>query len=303
MPNSSKNMPHSISLPNNMITPYTNDPLLHLLPPVRRTREYWIYTTDDKRILDLYQDNGRAIFGHRPHRLTRTLKQRLEQGLYDSLPSKYERQLITYARPLYPHHPHIFIYATWDRAIHAIKHAHAQIEPSFTLNIGDPACEDTADYPVALARPLLPLPNTPILLPVLPFPGGFAPQLVCIPQTAEQIAHAMPANDIISPVLLCGAIQSLKNIRIGYRFKNLNRSDIIDPAKEQFNLPLWKRRGLYLTPQCPHAHYAAIFKRFLSGAILINPTPHVSILPARMMRAEYRRFIEISTEFSALAGE
>ena len=43
------------------------------VPIIRRAREYHLYSVTGKRYLDLWQNGGQALLGHRPGRLTTTL--------------------------------------------------------------------------------------------------------------------------------------------------------------------------------------------------------------------------------------
>ena len=57
------------------------------IPPVRRARDYHIYDESGRRYLDFYQDGGRAVLGHRPPNVAKTLKNVLAiaAGIADGL--------------------------------------------------------------------------------------------------------------------------------------------------------------------------------------------------------------------------
>lgn len=61
--------------------------LLSLLPRVRRARGYRLYTPDGRRLIDCYQDAGRAILGHRAAGLIRDTKAVIERGCLVPFPS------------------------------------------------------------------------------------------------------------------------------------------------------------------------------------------------------------------------
>ncbi|TVQ20331.1 MAG: hypothetical protein EA382_15205 [Spirochaetaceae bacterium] len=61
--------------------------LLTLLPRIRRARGYRLYTPDGRRLIDCYQDAGRAILGHRAAGLIRDTKAVIERGCLVPLPS------------------------------------------------------------------------------------------------------------------------------------------------------------------------------------------------------------------------
>lgn len=73
---------------------------LRLLPVIRRARDYHLYDASGRRILDLYQDNGRAWLGHRPEGVSLQIKNTLARGVYAPFPSAEEGKMIKAAKTL-----------------------------------------------------------------------------------------------------------------------------------------------------------------------------------------------------------
>ncbi|MDR3145398.1 MAG: hypothetical protein LBU21_03905, partial [Treponema sp.] len=68
--------------------------LLRLLPRIRRARDFRLYTEDGKRLVDLWQDGGRALLGHTPPALFREIKNTAARGLAAPLPGFHEARLL-----------------------------------------------------------------------------------------------------------------------------------------------------------------------------------------------------------------
>lgn len=54
---------------------------------VKRARRYYLYDTRGQRLIDCCLTNGNAIFGHNPSKLAITLKQAINKGVWDTLPT------------------------------------------------------------------------------------------------------------------------------------------------------------------------------------------------------------------------
>jgi hypothetical protein len=60
---------------------------MNLVPQIRRARGYRLYAGNERRILDCYQEGGRALLGHRPGKLIHDTKNVLERGMLSAFPS------------------------------------------------------------------------------------------------------------------------------------------------------------------------------------------------------------------------
>lgn len=98
------------------------DPELHsLVPPIRRARGYRLYTEDGRRLLDMDQQGGCAILGHRPEHLLNRVKDVLSVGLSAALPSKHDWRAAQRLRALLPGYPHVSLHPTFAAACAALS--------------------------------------------------------------------------------------------------------------------------------------------------------------------------------------
>ncbi len=267
---------------------------LYKMPIMVRARGYRLYDLYGKRYLDLYQNNGRAILGHRPAGLLRTMKSTAARGLLSEYPSVYDGRLEKILKLMFPDYSVFLVYRNRERAYQAIASALGRfISPTA---IGDPAMEElSSDMPVTLWRPFLPETGftSRILLPIFPFPGSFAPEVVCVKEIST--ARAMPASDAVSPFLVDGLIKTLTQlIRItkgeGRRTSEFQRlCDMFD----------WKRRGPYLNTGLDSVAYSELCKKALSEGIILPPGEHLPvILPREFTDGELDGFTHFVREIS-----
>ena len=100
---------------------YAPDELLRRIGPVRRARGYRLYTGGGRRILDLYQDGGRAILGHGGGGIVTAFKSGLERGPNSPLPSVYTGRLQAAVGDLIPECRVIRVFSNSERALSAIS--------------------------------------------------------------------------------------------------------------------------------------------------------------------------------------
>jgi len=74
------------------------------MPLIRRARGYRLYDHRGRRYLDLWQNGGRSLLGHRPAGQTTLLKNLLSKGLAADLPSPYTGRLERALAALLPTH-------------------------------------------------------------------------------------------------------------------------------------------------------------------------------------------------------
>jgi len=270
----------------------TSQQPLFRMPIIVRARGYRLYDRYNKRYLDLYQNNGRAILGHRVDTLQRTLKSTVNRGLLAEYPSIYDGRLEKILKLMFTDYPNFRIYKNRERAMVAISHAVGKgIYPE---DIADPAMKTLSKQQrIAFWRPFLSdLPSQPrssehdegtapeqarpdFLLPILPFPGGFAPEVVCVKR--DSLAEKMPPSDMISPFLVDGTVKVLSKLikashginREGSEFQRL--IDVFE----------WNRRGPYINTGLDQVAYTELFKRALNEGILLPPSEKLPIIIPR----------------------
>ena len=261
------------------------------LPPIRRARDYHLYTEDGRRLLDLYLDDGAALFGHRPDLLGRELKSVLGRGLLGNLPSSYAARLRRALRRALPGHTWFGLAATVGDALELLRRQLA-IEALTPREVQDPVLDQAwLGAQVAWWRPLCDeqppggawLEIGPAaLVHRLPFAVGAGPVTVSTrrpgPAPAAGVAGAAAA---ISPVLLAGATFALQR---------LERTSGVRVAAAGGWPPLghgWRRSGIYVVADFPRHRYGAVWAAFLAAGVLLNPRyPGPSILPGTASAGE-----------------
>ncbi len=311
-----------------------------LLPPIRRARGFYLYDYDGNRYLDCWQNGGRALLGHSPRGLSTRLKNVLSTGLLAELPSvhgrRLERALLRLLGPDPGPDRRVYWYRDEERARRAVSAGFGADSP-VTHAFGRPydpavggvsargpaagpgagrggpvsgAAHAAAAVSVALWRPFLP-PRTaeaaeaasaPVLLPVLPFPGGFAPRVVAVASEGPEL----PESDPVSPLLLAGLERMV--LALGDDPRNdgslcwpepqlpQRKGKRRAPAWGELESALWHRRGPYLAWAADEDElgYDSVFRRFLEAGFVLSLCPdEPSIIPGWCAHGEFVRFLAV----------
>lgn len=260
-------------------------------PRIRRARGYRLYGIDGRRYLDLHQDGGRAILGHRGGRAVTAMKNALSEGLHSSLPSVYEARLIKALARAFPGCRSFRLFASESRALEALSRTlGAPFAPS---DIFDPAIgAPPGDRPrVARWRPFLPaecaawLDGAEALLPVLPLAVGEAPAAVCF---RDGQPPGCLESDALPGFLLAGVLAAFSVVLAGDGASGAAPGEGLRPVERVLDSSRsWARRGRYVRALFDAAAYPAIHRQFLQGGVLLGPShPGPSILPAECSPGE-----------------
>ena len=300
------------------------DRLLKLLPPIRRARDFRLYTEDGRRLVDLWQYGGAALLGHTPPGLLRTFKNTAARGLFAPLPGRLERRLLKALPGLFPGRAFRFYdsEASLFRALAAdvpvsagtSVSAGTAVSAAPPVSIPDPALPAWKPGLLSLWRPFLDLPGkaslagkdavpggilaaetgivlavpaVPLLVPVLPLPWTGAPRILAL-DTARIRDADFPPPDTISPVYLAAAARALYDLKAAVPFRGVSYTRINRALQKS----PWRRRGIYLTcKEAPDdAAYEALFRRFLEGGFLLPPARNLpAILPGILSPGEEAR--------------
>ena len=266
------------------------------LPLIKRARGYRLYDVRGNRIVDLYQNAGAALLGHRGIRLTHHLKNVISRGLIYDLPSVYQARVNREIRRRFPGFPDARVFTSRQDAVACLRTC-LSTDVSWE-EIKDPAKAESG--PVAYYRPFLPegyrsWESSQAVVPLFPFRVGQAPVLIC---TREDAAGKPPhaedssrAEEPVSPFLLAGLLRSIHDID---RFE-------APPwfGNEAFpEIPGWKKVGPYLLPRFPESEYPEVFRRFLKAGYLLSPHYHEpSILPGELSPGERQKMIRLFQRF------
>lgn len=298
-----------------MIT-MTHQSVLHNSPPfyahqsllltasVNRSRGYYLYCADGRRIFDMYLGNGRLFCGHKPFQITKKSKEAIDQGLLGDLPHRYHQQLLQRCERMFGQHRYFCFFPSLSMFISTLRRCPIArirsmrvVDPAYCHRHSTKAEGDDAQQSCFLAyyRVGLPIPSATILLPLLPTPHFNAAQLVCSKKRLSlsgQMRH-------VSAFDALGMIEALRELESGTmkRVYSDKRKDIVDPLVQRQHKALhcWRSNGHYLHARLSRTEYAKLHKALLEHNILINPNHRgVTLLPPQIPKKEYLKFVQIS---------
>ncbi len=280
------------------------------LPHIKRARGFRLYAPRDRRILDLYQDGGRSMLGHRPGKLIHDVKNALERGALSPFPSPegYRLKKIVAAlieqtmprrvcdEPLT--HEHVVLYPTIEAALDAIRGTGGPLrlwDPVAVIGGQAPGGEDgrpgdAEDREVWLWRPELPeavwsrrgaaQPEAVIVL--LPLPSIFSVVPVVVGEPPRQSVPPLP-----EPSLRAATLVTHMTLRLERREEPL--------------LAGFHAMGPYLTmadgDHIDEITYETRFLRFLERDILISPERCLpSVYPREMSEGEQKKLERAARE-------
>ena len=264
-------------------------------PEIRRARDYHLFDRNGVRYLDMSLNGGRALLGHRPAGLYTVLKNQMQKGVLAEAPSVYDRRLEKALLRLAGDAWKVRLYRSMERAVLAAG-----------LFLGNPLSEENIREPfsipggasrdkgssrsAAFLRPLsgADYSDFSVLFPVLPFPGGFAPQPVLF---VNNPASAGPEpGDAVSPLLTAGLVRVTEELQKTPEFPDIWKD---------WMLPGWTRRGCYCFPSPAPADYGRIFDRFLASGVLISPDPDRPTILPRIFSPGEKKLVERLCEETA----
>ncbi len=264
--------------------------LINLLPPIKRARGYRLYDYNQRVYLDLYQNGGRAILGHRAFRLTTVMKDVISRGTIFDLPSIYMKRLEQALCRRFPEFPYVYLAGSPDGALSiAALYLGREISSS---DICDPFERTKKRGDILKSYPFVKdaqaEEGVSVLMPVIPFAMGGSPAAVCFRHTPPE---GFPLSEVISPVILAGALRALHNMK-NYRQADWFKEDLLKGKGG------WLQRGIYITANFEESLYAEVFKSFLEGGALLNPGyPGPSILPAEASPGELKRMVDLFSKY------
>ena len=272
------------------------------LPQVARARGYHLYDRRRRRYLDMFLNDGRALLGHRPEALSAALKNVISLGLYAEYPSAWSGRAgktLELAKDLFgaPDHQ-VRVFRNEDRALAiAARWRGGEPDPAEPRDPVLPEAPPSGGPRIVLWRPLC-RPGIgsaeDIILPVLPFPGRWAPAVVLFPPSGP---GPVPPSDQVAAPLLEALIRAVHDAGKLSSWEDLG--GFCGPIPS-----LWRRNGPYLVPACTADRYPAIFSAFSAAGIILNPRFSApSILPINWSDGERKLFLRTSRELSEESDE
>jgi hypothetical protein len=218
----------------------------HVIPPIKRCREYHLYDYKGNRYLDMILDEGRALMGHKPGKTMLAIKNSLEKGLWTPYPSIYTHRLKKLLGTIFPHYSEFALFSNEERVALALD------SPLIDLPSWQPlGGEEDNSHQRLIITPLLPGIQTVIV--------------------ASQ--SKLPQEDSISPFILEGLI---RNFHDYLKFKE----DFDQKIWNHFDqFEKWERKGPVLSFKGTPEEYGTLFIKGLENKILL---PCTSEKPARI---------------------
>lgn len=262
----------------------------YTMPVVVRARGYYLYDRSGRRYIDFFQNHGRAILGHRPEGMQRVLKSTISRGLLAEYPSIYQGRLEKILAQLLPDFPHVRIYPRQGSLAEFLKQTFG------TDTVADPADGTRPEgCRVSYWRPFLGDggADTVLLFPILPFPGSFIPEIVCV--SDESLAHELPSAQPASPLLLDLLVKSVSALLRLYQSEEAVVARATDnPLKGLFGEP----RGPYLLTGLSEGPYRELHQEALAAGVVIPPAPRIPmIFPAEYTDGDIAEFRRIAAKY------
>lgn len=263
--------------------------LWDLVPPLRRARGFRLYLGDGRRLVDLWQQGGRASLGHGYSGVTLAMKSATARGLCAPFPSRESAALERALRRLARHLGWANAVPRWyaDSARAAGVLASCGYPAAAAALSRDPALEDASPAAaVSVWRPRLSEPSLPqaakVLVPVLP--GSWAPAPAVILFQGDAPVQP-PASDPCPPSALAVLARSCDGL-----VASLAAGTPYDPSFLDGVLPsTWRRRGFYVAFPTgePFELRRERFLRFLDAGFLLPPGPELPlVLPLELSSGE-----------------
>jgi hypothetical protein len=285
--------------------------LLRTLPPVLRARDFHLYTQPRRegsgRLVDLWQNGGAEVLGHKPQAALREFKNAANRGLLGPLPHPLEKRFFKALARIFPdrsfrvYGPGVSPAELWETA----GLSGPVFDPAVPSRPG-PAEGETA---VSLWRPFLdektplavPDRGPPVLIPLLPGLGWvqgrpFGPLVLAL-DPAFEAEHPLPPPDLIPPAVLAALTRGIYDLIAAAPDRGKPPPPIIGAALSRGP---WRRRGIYLSPaEAPKpGAWEGVFRRFLAGGFLIPPAPgEPLILPGVLSPGEGAKLAELFRGF------
>ena len=264
-----------------------------LIPVIKRARGYRLYTEKGDKILDFCQDGGRSVLGYTPPGFSLSLKQEISKGTYSSLPSRSGPRVIKALQMLAGVSlSGAGVFSSAEKALLSISSAEGReynlINPLFSNN----QPEDVKDkvvlwYPFGSSSLSSNLSLYKYVLPVIPFPGSFAPYTVI---SAGSCDDSLLENVIeVSGIQLAGLIRCISLL---IKYMKTDPYSFWDLDKEKLSR-LWIKKGPYLVPVYPPEKHDKIFRSFLKKKILISLSYEApGALPGEISAGEKADFLK-----------
>jgi len=261
------------------------------LPLIKRVRACRIYTYDNQKYLDFFQESGKDILGSNPKGLANALKNEIEKGNYCNYPSGYEKKVLKALHELAG--KSIFSSCFFAGFHDMLNYVSLKEGRKYILCSGSSSFSGIDERNGNYIYSWYPFCGTPLyeflrmhryVMPVLPFPGSFAPAILL--SSENDISNDMH----LSPFLLAGL-----KVVIYRLIQHIEKTPYKDWIKYKDAAPgrLWNITLPYLVPAYREEQHEFVFKTFLENRILLQfDYSQISALPAEISDGERMLFLK-----------
>ena len=257
--------------------------MMFQIPNVLRARNYRLYLSDGKRLVDLWLNGGAAVLGHTPKNQLRELKNTASRGLYAPFPHFTEERFYKALFKLFPQFNFRIYAAPPAELVATFSHRDTKTTKD-TENIR------AIKFWRPFLNPAFPFApeNAPLFIPILPgiqtWRDGLPYGLFVLAAKSENVFDKLPPSDILPPVLLAAATRGIYDLIAAP--ERAKPSKFIVKAIQESK---WQRKGIYLTlkDQIAPEEWAELFNKFFDSGFLLPPSQAFPlILPGEMSKGE-----------------
>ena len=245
--------------------------LLELLPPLRRARGDRLYGADEKHWVDLWKQDGTWLLGRRPDGAAKEWKIQLDKGLTGWAPSLWPRRLERLIPRLLPGVQAVRVFRNPERAAAVVGGTEA------LRRIRWRPWDDR------------PLPQAPVLCPVLPTGPSQAVALAFFGQETP-----WPPHDVLSPADAAGLVQAVAQVLrftadAASQAARAQAGRLFDSHLGTFGV--FRRSGIWFEATIPQDRYPSLFEAHLGAGFLLNPDSGApGVLPWTLSAGEWSRW-------------
>ena len=230
--------------------------LYNIYGPVTRARGPFLYTKKGVRLVDMYQEDGRAILGWEGGNAFTMLKNSLSRGQVGSFICEDHSKVQKAVSKL----------LNSDRAIYYFNNKMDALKMGLIF-----APNNTAVYsPWSPNKPNWAEVESVVIAPPLPMTDT-----VYILAVKDDTQIPVAKHITVPYALQCGIARSIYNLIKALQEREEKDWFIYDPVLTKY----WTRKGPYLEPKVPENVYNAFVLHCLALGIVINPDHKLSIIP------------------------
>lgn len=282
---------------------------LSTVPAIQRARGWRLYTSEGKRILDMYADGGRMALGRRKGESGKAAKESIDRGLLSAFPTFWEKRLEKQILAWMPDYAGLLFFASEAEAFLAL----AAMDDGFAGDMrggqGFPEALSAFARKVPVKGPFdeyrksmeqtqgYPALGGSYALAMLPLAPAWAFGVVLAKTSGDRqaLSSRLGATSLGAPswgatssaavptVKFAAAARSLADFTAYAKEAGEKRWAAIDPCIAG----LFTRSGPWLYPSYPKADHGRVFEACLEKGILISPDyDHPSFVPGEFDSGE-----------------